>query len=58
MKHLMTEGSQLRGNDIEAGILWQPDDAFAQVLGAERSGRVKGVGFGPTPSRKSCEVNG
>ena len=50
MKKLMTEGSQLRGNDIDAGILWRPDDAFAQVLGAERGGRVRGVGFGPTPS--------
>ena len=50
MKKLMTEGSQLQGNDIDAGILWRPDDAFAQVLSAERGGRVRGVGFGPTPS--------
>ncbi|KAL0011289.1 hypothetical protein SO802_006397 [Lithocarpus litseifolius] len=28
MKELMTGGSQLQGNDNEAGILWQPDDAF------------------------------
>ena len=49
MKKLMTEGSQLQGNDIDAGILWRPDDAFAQVLGAERGGSVRGVGFGPTP---------
>ena len=50
MKQLMTEGSQLRENDIEAGILWQPDDAFGQVIDAERGGRVIRVGFGPTPS--------
>ena len=50
MKWLMTEGSQLQGNDIEAGILQQPDDAFGQVIGAERGGRVRGLGFGPTPS--------
>nr|XP_023899319.1 uncharacterized protein LOC112011170 [Quercus suber] len=50
MKQIMTEGSQLRGNDIEAGILWQPNDAFGQVIGAERGGRVRGLGFGPTPS--------
>ena len=49
MKQLMTEGSQLQGNDIDVGILWQPDDAFAQVLGAKRGGHVRGVGFGPTP---------
>ncbi|KAL0012240.1 hypothetical protein SO802_007348 [Lithocarpus litseifolius] len=28
----------------------EPDDAFGQVIGAERGGRVRGVGFGPTPS--------
>nr|POF20547.1 hypothetical protein CFP56_51944 [Quercus suber] len=50
MKELMTKGSQLQGNDIEAGILWQPDDAFGQVIGAERRGCVRGVGFGRTPS--------
>ena len=40
----------MQGNDIDAGILWRPDDAFAQVLSAERGGRVRGVDFGPTPS--------
>ena len=50
MKKLMIEGSQLRGNDIDAGILWRPDDAFAQVLGAKRGGHVRRVGFGPTLS--------
>ena len=46
----MTTGSQLRENNIEAGILWQPNDAFGWVIGAERGGRVRGVGFGPSPS--------
>ena len=50
MKRLMTEGSQLQGNDIEVGILWQPNDAFGQVIDAERGDRVRGLGFGPTPS--------
>ena len=50
MEELMAIGSQLQGQDIKASILWQPDDAFAQVLGAERDCRVRGVGFGPTPS--------
>ena len=50
MKELMATGSQLQGQDIEAGILWQPDDAFGQVIGPKRGGRVKGVGFGLTPS--------
>ena len=35
------------------GILWSLDDAFAQVMGKERCGRVRGVGFGPTPTGRS-----
>ena len=35
------------------GILWSTDDAFAQVMGKERCGRVQGVGFGPTPTERS-----
>ena len=50
MKELMVTGSQLQGDDIEASILWKPDDAFGQVVGPEKGGRVRGVGFGPTPS--------
>ena len=50
MKQLMIEGSQLWGNDIKAGILWQPDDAFGQVINAERGGCVIRVGFSLTPS--------
>ena len=49
MKELMATGSQLQGEDINAGILWQPNNAFGQVISLERGGRVKGVGFGPTP---------
>ena len=35
------------------GILWSTDDAFAQVMGKKRCGRVRGVGFGPTPIGRS-----
>ena len=38
------------GEASEGGVLWQPDDAFAQVMGVEKGGHVQGVGFGPTPS--------
>ena len=48
MRELMATGLQLQGDYIEAGILWQPGDAFRQVIGAERGGRVRGVGFDPT----------
>ena len=28
MRELMAMGSQLQGDNIEVGILWQPNDAF------------------------------
>ena len=45
-------GGSLQG-ERHQGILWSKTNAFAQVMGAERCGRVHGVGFGPTPSRRS-----
>ena len=35
------------------GILWSTDDAFAQVMGKEHCGHVRGIGFGPTPTRRN-----
>ena len=35
------------------GILWSTDDAFAQVMGKEHCGNVRGIGFGPTPTGRS-----
>ena len=52
MKDILNNGGKLVG-DHRDGILWAKDDAFAQVMGEERSGRVRGVGFGPTPSGRS-----
>ncbi|KAL0001198.1 hypothetical protein SO802_014979 [Lithocarpus litseifolius] len=52
MTEILNNGCTLHGERRE-GILWAKDDAFAQVIGAERSGRVRGVGFGPTPSGRS-----
>ncbi|KAL0009601.1 hypothetical protein SO802_011103 [Lithocarpus litseifolius] len=52
MKEILNNGCTLQVERHE-GILWAKDDAFAQVMGAERSGRVRGVGFGPTPSGRS-----
>ena len=52
MKDILYNGGKLKG-DRHDGILWAHDDAFAQVMGKERSGRVRGVGFGPTPSGRS-----
>ncbi|KAL0001192.1 hypothetical protein SO802_014973 [Lithocarpus litseifolius] len=52
MTAILNNGCTLHGERRD-GILWAKDDAFAQVIGAERSGRVRGVGFGPTPSGRS-----
>ncbi|XP_065625407.1 uncharacterized protein LOC112005621 isoform X2 [Quercus suber] len=47
MTEILNNGGSLQG-ECREGILWSKDDAFAQVMGAERCGRVRGVGFGPT----------
>ena len=52
MTEILNKGGSLQGEHHE-GILWSKDDAFAQVMGVERCGRVLGVGFGPTPSGRS-----
>ena len=31
-------------------IAWSSTDAFSKVMGKEKHGRVRGLGFGPTPS--------
>ena len=49
---MATPSSQLKP-DSSGSISWAPDDAYSQVMGAEHSGRVPGVGFGPTPSNKT-----
>ena len=50
---LNEQGVRLQG-EIGNGILWFNDDVYAQVIGRpERLGRVREVGFGITPSRKS-----
>ncbi|KAK9994147.1 hypothetical protein SO802_023850 [Lithocarpus litseifolius] len=52
MTEILNNGCSLQGERRE-GILWAKDDAFAQVMGVEHSGRVRGVGFVPTPSGRS-----
>jgi hypothetical protein len=39
----------------QGSIQWALDDTYAQVMGAEYSGRVRGTGLGPTSDRsRSC----
>ena len=51
---LNEQGIRLQG-EIGNGILQFNDDVYAQVIGhPKRLGRVCGVGFGITPSRRSA----
>ena len=52
MTEILNKGGSLQEERRE-GILSSKDDVFAQVMGAERCGRVRGVDFGPTPSGRS-----
>ena len=52
MNEILNKGGSLQG-EHHARILWSTDDAFAQVMGKKRCGRVRGVGFGPTPIGRS-----
>ncbi|KAB1211833.1 hypothetical protein CJ030_MR5G010038 [Morella rubra] len=45
-----------RQSRTEGTINWSPSDAYAQVLGPERHGRIRGVGLGPTPSSNSTNT--
>ena len=54
MEELLTqEGMRLQG-ELGSGILWFKDDVYARVFGLERLGRVREVGFGIIPSRRSA----
>jgi hypothetical protein len=37
----------------QGSVRWSQNDACAQVLGREHSGRVRGLGLGPTPGKSS-----
>ena len=51
MKELLAEPSnQLQLDDTTGSISWAPNDVFAKVMGKERKGHIRGVGFGPSPS--------
>ena len=52
MNEILNNGGSLQGERHE-GIQWSTDDAFAQVMGKKRCGRVHGVCFGPTPTGRS-----
>ncbi|XP_075651369.1 uncharacterized protein LOC142621882 [Castanea sativa] len=56
MKELLEMSSnQLQSSDTSGSIAWSPDDVFAKVMGKEHKGRIRGVGFGPSPSGRSSK---
>ncbi|KAB1216461.1 hypothetical protein CJ030_MR4G002246 [Morella rubra] len=42
---------------VDGSIGWSPSDQYAQVIGPERHGRIRGVGLGPTPSSHPTNTN-
>ena len=52
MNEILNNEGSLQG-EHHTGILWSTDYAFAQVMGKECCGHVRGVGFGPTPIGRS-----
>ncbi|KAK9990118.1 hypothetical protein SO802_025103 [Lithocarpus litseifolius] len=56
MKELMADPTNhLQSSNTTGSIAWAPDDVFAKVMGKERKGRIRGVGFGPSPSGRSSK---
>ena len=56
MKELLDDSSnQLQSSDMSGSIAWSTNNVFAKVMGKERKGRIRGVGFSPTPSGRSSK---
>ena len=59
MNELMSDPStQLDCTSSSRSIAWAPNDVYSQVKGKEHSGRVYGLGFGPTPSGQNTKIVG
>ncbi|KAB1219736.1 hypothetical protein CJ030_MR3G005745 [Morella rubra] len=56
---LNDSGSSQTSNEfrVDGSIGWSPSDQYAQVIGPERHGRIRGVGLGPTPSSHPSNTN-
>ena len=56
MKELLADlSNQLQSFDTSGSIAWSSDDVYAKVMGKDRKGRIRGVGFGPSPSARSSK---
>ncbi|XP_050289910.1 uncharacterized protein LOC126728081 [Quercus robur] len=55
MELLAEPSNQLQSSDTSGSIAWALDNVFAKVMGKECKGRIRGVGFGPSPNGKSSK---
>ena len=56
MKELLDDSSnQLQSSDMSGSIAWSTNNVFTKVMGKERKGHIRGVGFSPTPSGRSSK---
>ena len=55
MKELLANPSNQLQSSISGGIAWSTNDVFVKVMGKERKGRIRGVGFGSSPSGRSSK---
>jgi hypothetical protein len=53
MREIIENQSPLQRVCSQGSIHWSHNDACGQVLGREHSGRVRGLGLGPTPGKSS-----
>jgi hypothetical protein len=58
IKAIMNTQSPTERVCSQGSIYWSPNDACGQVLGKEHSGRVRGVGLGPTPGKSTSYNSG
>jgi hypothetical protein len=58
IKAIMDNQSPTERVCSQGSIYWSPNDACGQVLGKEHSGRVRGVGLGPTPGKSTSYTSG
>ncbi|XP_075665970.1 uncharacterized protein LOC142635752 [Castanea sativa] len=56
MKELLADPSnQLQLSNTSGSIAWSLDDVFAKVMGKERQGHIRGLGFGPSLGGRSSK---
>jgi hypothetical protein len=59
MREILSQEPPSESNVFTQGsIQWAPDDAYAQVMGVEYPGRVRGTGLGPTPGKSRSYTSG